>query len=360
MREKAIALILTGILSVMLVGCGTGDGLIGKNKNDMVIQTNVTMEESNINAMIGGQIEEILVEEGEAVTAGQALIVINSDTMQAQKEQTLANIEQVKANIAAAQAAYQSVTKGATQEELNQLRASVDIAQVNIDNAQTAYDEAQKSYDRVKMLYDTGAAPKTDLESVENALTSTKNNLQNANSNYEIAKNKLASAQKGATEDDIARAKAGVDQAEAGLKQAEAGLKELETNIEKCTLKAPIDGVVTAVNVKIGDLVSSGLPTVVVTDINHPYLTCNIDEVDLSKVTLHQDVTITLAAAGDAEFAGKVVKINKNADFATKKASNDNGDFDVLTYGVKVEFSDAASVQDVLRAGMTAFVDFEG
>lgn len=357
-----IAFVLTGILSFTLIGCdqGTGDGIVGKNKNDLIVQTNVSMDESNINTMIGGQIDEVIVEEGQEVKAGDALVVINSDTMQAQKEQTLASIEQVKANIVAAEAAYQSVVKGATQEELQQLKASVDISQVNIDNAQTAYDEAQKSYDRVKLLYDSGAAPKTDLESVETALTSTKNNLQNAKSNYEIAKSKLASAQKGATEDDIARAKAGVDQAEAGLKQAEAGLKELETNIDKCTLKAPIDGIVTSVNVKVGDMVSSGLPTVVVTDIYHPYITCNVDEVDLTKVAQDQEVDITLAATGDEVFKGKVVKINKNADFATKKASNDNGDFDVLTYGVKVQFEDVSSVQDVLRAGMTAFVDFEG
>ena len=41
-----------------------------------------------------------------------------------------------------------------------------------------------------------------------------------------------------------------------------------------------------------------------------------------------------------------------------KKATNDNGDFDILSYGVKVEFKDLEKLDIDLHAGMTAFVDF--
>ena len=69
-------------------------------------------------------------------------------------------------------------------------------------------------------------------------------------------------------------------------------------------------------------------------------------------------VKIKLSATGDKTYEGTVTTINKQADFATKKASQENGDFDILTYGIKVVFDDNQSVQPVLRAGMTSFVDF--
>ena len=105
-------------------------------------------------------------------------------------------------------------------------------------------------------------------------------------------------------------------------------------------------------------MVTSGLPTVVVTDVYNPYITCNIDENQLDKVDYKMPVKITLSATGDKTYDGTVVNNNKQADFATKKSSQLNGNFDILTYAIKVEFDDEESVQSVLRAGMTAFVDF--
>ena len=103
------------------------------------------------------------------------------------------------------------------------------------------------------------------------------------------------------------------------------------------------------------------MPAVVVTAINNPSITCNIKETDLDKVDLDQEVKIKLPAYEGQEFKGRVTNINKNADFATKKATNDNGDFDILSYGVKVEFDDLEELKNMginLRANMTTFVDF--
>ena len=70
-----------------------------------------------------------------------------------------------------------------------------------------------------------------------------------------------------------------------------------------------------------GYVVSSGLPSMVVADIYTPYITCDVDEMKLPRIKLDQEVDISLAALGKDRFKGKVVRINKEADFATKKAS---------------------------------------
>ena len=382
MKLKKLMVLLLVTLSVnSIMGCNlpfahvTGDQIVtGKNQN-LVIQANIKMDESNINSLTGGQISEVLVSEGDSVTKGQALVALDCDSLLAQKAQAEAGVSQAQAakaqaeaGKAQAEAALQKAKNGATEEELNQLKSAIDIAKSNIDNAQSAYDVAKSNYDRTKVLYDSGAATAAELEGKEASLQNAQSSLDNAKSNLEINNEKYNSAVKGAKAEDIEQAQAAVDQAQAGVEQAQAGIEQaqaaldqINVTLEKCSLISPVDGIVTTLNVKNGDLVSSGMPAVVVTEVTNPSMTCNIKETDLDKVHLGQEVTIKLPAYEGQEVKGKVTNINKNADFATKKATNDNGDFDILSYGVKVEFEDLEDLKNrgiELRANMTTFVDF--
>ena len=332
----AAAVILCAIVLVLIFGHVTGDDLLFKNKKNLVVQSYVTMDESNINALTGGQIKDVLVEEGDLVIKGQELVRLDSDTLMAQREQA-------QAALAQAQAAYQSLLNGATEEQMKQLQLAVQIAQANLENAQAAYTRMDADYQRTLALVPAGAVSQSSVDAQKAALDSSRSNL-------EISQSKLSEAQNGATPEQIAQAQAGVDQAKAALKQ-------IDTTLDKCVLTSPVDGLVTTVNVKAGDVVSSGLPSVVVADIYTPYITCDVDEMKLPRVKLDQEVDISLAALGKDTYKGKVVRINKEADFATKKASNE-ADWDILTYGIKVTFDDLAGLQDELRSGMTAYVDF--
>ena len=332
----AAAVILCAIVLVLIFGHVTGDDLLFKNKKNLVVQSYVTMDESNINALTGGQIKDVLVEEGDLVTKGQELVRLDSDTLMAQREQA-------QAALAQAQAAYQSLLNGATEEQMKQLQLAVQIAQANLENAQAAYTRMDADYQRTLALVPAGAVSQSSVDAQKAALDSSRSNL-------EISQSKLSEAQNGATPEQIAQAQAGVDQAKAALKQ-------IDTTLDKCVLTSPVDGLVTTVNVKPGDVVSSGLPSVVVADIYTPYITCDVDEMKLPRVKLDQEVDISLAALGKDTYKGKVVRINKEADFATKKASNE-ADWDILTYGIKVTFENLTGLQDELRSGMTAYVDF--
>ena len=382
MKLKKLAVIILATISLnSFTACSlpfahvTGDQIVMGNSQTLVVQSNIKMDESNVNSLTGGQILEVLVSEGDTVTKGQPLIALDSDSILAQKEQAEAAIEQAKAGKAQAEAgkaqaeaALQKARNGASQEELNQLKSAIDIANANVESAKSAYDVAKANYDRTKSLYDVGAATQAELEGKETSLQNAMTGLENAKSNVNINQEKYNKAIKGATPEEIAQAEAavnqaqaGIEQAEAGLNQAQAALKQIDVTLGKCSLVSPVDGVVTTINVKNGDLVSSGMPTVVVTETSNPSMTCNIKETDLDKVDLDQEVTIRIPAYEGKEFKGRVTNINKNADFATKKATNDNGDFDILSYGVKVEFDDLEELEDqgiALRANMTTFVDF--
>jgi HlyD family secretion protein len=332
---------LNGFTGCASVSTLTGDNLVKQSNSNLTVQSNVDMTDININTQIPGEVKEVKVKEGDNVKKGDILLIIKSDTLSAKQSQVNAQIETANAQLNATKAARDAAS---AKLELAQNGARPE----EIDQAKVGYDLAKVTYDRLKVLYDEGSIPKSDMDNAETQL--------------KLAKDKYDIAQSGARQEDIKAAKAQVDQANASveavegqIKQAQAGLDEVNVNINNATVVAPEDGVVTQLNVKAGELVSTGMPLVIVTDVNKPSILCNVRETDLCKVDLEQNVSVKIPAYKDEVFKGKVVKINKNADFAVKRATNDNGEFDILSYGVKVELID---MDKPLRSGMTAFVDF--
>lgn len=319
----------------------TGDKIIKQSNGHLTVQGNIETKEININSKTAGKIKEIKISEGDNIKNGQVLITIDNSSLQAKQAQTQAQIEAAtgqknaaEAAKQAAQAVLQKAQNGARPEEIAQLKAQ--------------YDLAQTTYDRVKTLYDQNYAAKADLDKAETQLEVYKQQ-------YDLAKN-------GARTEDIAAAQAQVNQADSTIKaydgqikQAEGGLSEVQTYISDTTITAPTDGTITQLNVEAGELVSTGMPLLVLTNTTAPWVECNVKETDLSKVKLNGEVSVKLAAYPNQQFKGKIVRINEKPDFAVKRATNDNGEFDVLSYGVKVEL---INMDKPLHTGMTAIVDF--
>jgi HlyD family secretion protein len=294
MDKKKITIIVTSIILCvcifwMVANAISGTKNVSQSDSHLMVQSNVEMTDTNINTMIGGKVKEISVKEGDNVKAGQVLITIDSDTLNAQ---------------------------------ISQAKARIEAINTQIDSAKAAKELADTTYSRVKTLYNRGLTSKADFD--------------NASTHAE-------------------QAASGLQTLYSQLNQAQAGLQEVTTHVNKTTITAPTTGVITQLNVEVGELVSTGMPLIVITDQDKPWVECDIKETDLAKVHLGQIVSIKLAAYKGQTFAGKVVRINKNADFAVKRATTDNGEFDIVSYGVKVEF---IHINQPLYAGMTAFVDF--
>jgi len=68
-----------------------------------------------------------------------------------------------------------------------------------------------------------------------------------------------------------------------------------------------------------------------------------------------QEVKVELLAFKEKEFKGTITTINKQPDFAVKKSTTENGNFDIVSFGVKVKLNNN---DELLRPGMTATVDF--
>ncbi len=312
------------------------------NENDgLVSQGVIEAKEVSINSKIPGKIAKIHVEEGEEVEGGELLVEISSEELQAKKEQAQALID-------AAQAAYNAAV-GQVEAAKSQLNKAQNGARdQEIEQARIYYDLMKKTYDKVEKLYKKGAVSEQKKDEVEAQLR--------------IAEQKLSMAEEGARNEDISGAQALVTQAmsmqqaaKGKLDQAKAGLQEVEAYLKDTKLVSPINGTITVINADEGELVSTGMSIATVTGLSNTWVEVKVDETDLGKISLGQKVKVKVLSYPDKEFEGKVVRINKKPDFATKKATSENGDLDIVAFGVKIEID---NTEKLLRPGTTAFVQF--
>lgn len=345
-RQKLFSLILIlGLLS-FLSGCTIAKGQerpsLFDESQGIIAQGVIEAKEVSINSKIPGKIVKLHMEEGQEVKAGALLVEVSSDELRAKEAQAKALIEAAKASMDAAQgqvdAANSQLEKaqnGAREQELAQAQAYCDLM--------------EKTYERVENLFEKGAVSAQKRDEVATQL--------------EVARQQLSLAQEGARVEDKSGAQALVVQAmsmkeaaKGKLEQAQGGLQEVQAYLKDTKITAPIDGTVTLVNADEGELVSSGMSIAAITDLNSTWVEVKVKETDLSKISIDQQVDVKLLGYPDELFTGKVVRINGKPDFATKRSTNDNGDFDILSYGVKIQLENQ---NKTFRPGMTAFVQFK-
>ena len=305
----------------------TGDQIVGHEPEGLVVQSSLEMESTNINTLTGGKVARVCVKEGDIVAAGDVIAVMNNDTLLAKKQQAEASIKAYQGQLKAAQATYQKALNGATEEQLAQAKA--------------AYDLAEATYNRMQVMLETEAISQSEFDQVA--------------TQYEVTKQQYLAAQKGAEPEDIAAAAAAVEGYQGQLEAARGALAEVQSYLDETSITAPVGGTVTTVNASDGELVSTGLPIAVITSSEKPWISCKVMEDQLGLVQRQQKVTITFPAYPEQTFTGTVTQINKNADFAVTRATNQNGSFDVVAFSAEVELE---PTDTELYAGMTAFVDF--
>ncbi|SHJ85127.1 HlyD family secretion protein [Tepidibacter formicigenes] len=337
MKKKGIILISLLLMSSLLFGCSSTE----EAKKDIKFQGIIEAQEVDLNSKIPGKIGDIKFEEGQEVKEGDVIAVIDSKELIAKKSQMEALVNAAKSQYEAAQSQVNAASSQLTKAQ-NGARTQ-EIAQ-----AQAYYDLMVKTYDRVEKLYEKGAVSAQKKDEVKAQL--------------DIAEQKLNMAKEGARSEDVSGAQAmvasAINMAEAArgkYEQAKAGLDEVNAYIQDTFIKSPIDGTITLINSDKGELVSTGMSIATVSDLSNIWIEINVDERKLNEVYEGQEAKITVPAFKDKVFKGKVVRINRKPDFAVKKATNDNGNYDIVSYGVKIKIENE---EGLLRPGMTAFVDF--
>jgi HlyD family secretion protein len=249
----------------------------------------------NIGANAQGELTSILVKEGDHVRKGQLLARIENI-------QPSADVASQKATIASAEA-------DAAASEAGQRAAEDNLAtmQATIDRTRADLEKADLDFKRYKNLYDQKLVAKQDFDQRKASFDSGNASLREAEARMIQAK-----AQ-------IAQAAAQTSASQRRITQSKAGLTRFNDLLNKRNVVAPLDGVVTNLPVRQGEVVVPGIQNsasstiMTIADMSIITAEVKVDESDIVNVKLDQSADVTVDALSSKVLKGHVIEIGNTA-----------------------------------------------
>jgi HlyD family secretion protein len=292
--------------------------------NAEIIQGQVEATEVRVSGKVPGRILEIRVKEGDKVRKGDTLAVLDSPEI-------MAKLEQAQAVQDAAQAQNSKALKGAREEQIASAYALWQKAKAGLDIA-------GKSYQRIQNLFDQGVVSAQKRDEAEANYEAMKATEKAALSQYQMAKN---GAEK---EDKLATA--------ALVNQAKGAVNEVESYIHETFLLAPMDGEISEIFPKEGELAGTGAPVMNVMDKTNSWVVFNVREDLLKGMTVGSALKGYIPAL-DKEISLTVYYLKDMGAYASWKATKTNGQYDLKTFEVKAR---PESYIEGLYPGMSVIV----
>ncbi|MEL0619063.1 HlyD family secretion protein [Psychrobacter proteolyticus] len=295
----------------------------------ITLQGQMQMQQTSIAAKVPGRIAQIMVTEGDTVTAGQQLVEMDSPEINAK-------INQARAGKQIAQSQLDKAENGARPQEIAQAKAAW---QAN----KAASDLAENTYQRVNRLYEEGLMARQKRDEAYAQYLATQDQTEAARLQYDLA---LEGAR---TEDKSA--------ATAQVAQVDAKLDEALVAKEEANLRSPIAGIVDNVIVSAGEVIGQGVPLLTLVDTNDQWVVLNVTESYLNQFAIGQTFTGTIPALSSADKPYTkqftVYATSTLSDFATWRPTNNDDGFDVRTFEVKARPSKPDAR---IRSGMSVVV----
>jgi len=270
--------------------------------------------EINIAAKLAGKIEEVLVDEGDYVKAGQTLVQMQTNTLVAELEQANAQIKVKEAELEQAKA----------QVEVEE--AALAAAKSTLAAAVSTMNNAKSRYDRSKELLEKDVTSRQTFENDE-AL------YQSACADVDTAKANIQSVEAAIISD-----KAAVQKAEAAILAAKADADRIQADIDDSTLTAPLDGRIQYRIAEVGEVLSSGGRVLNLVDLTDVYLTFFVPEEVAGQIALGADARIVLDAMDDVAIPASISYVASVAQF-TPKSVETRVEREKLMFRVKAKIS---------------------
>ena len=259
--------------------------------------------EVKISSDVSGEVVELYVEEGDSVVSGQLLAKIDPDAYESQVERGLAGVNSSKAQ-----------------------REQIEAQLIN----------AKEIHKRNEKLKKEGVISEADFEASLANVRQLEANLRAAAANIRSGE-ESAKAAKFSVESSV------------------AGLKELQTSLRRTTIYAPMNGIVSALNVEkgervVGTIQMTGTELMRIANLNAMEIRVDVSENDIPRVTIGDEAEIEVDAYIGRKFKGRVTQIASSATGSGLTASASLTSDQVINFEVRISM-DPASYQDLLTKG---------
>lgn len=321
-QHKNIIIATASFAAVVLIVGIIGYFAFGRTPD--VIQGEVEVSEYRVSSKVPGRILELCVQEGDYVKVGDTLAILDAPDIEAKRAQA--------EGAESAAAALSAMTdKGARRE---QVRGAFEVWQ----QAKAGLEIAEKSYGRVQRLFDEGVMSEQKRDEAYANYKAMEAQAKAAKSQYDMA---VAGARKEERE-----------AAAAQVRRAKGAVQEVNSYINETVQTAQMEGEVSDVYPKMGELVGAGSPIMSISIMNDVWGTFNVREDQLRGLKIGDTFT-AYCPAFNKNIRMKVYYIKDEGSYAVWKATKTNGQYDLKTFEVKARPIDKF---EGLRPGMSLII----
>jgi HlyD family secretion protein len=321
-QHNNILLAIIGFAAVVVVVAVIGFFAFGRDPE--MIQGQVEVSEYRVSSKVPGRILEIRVKEGDFVKVGDTLAILDAPEVRAK-------MEQARSAESAAAAQEEMARNGARQE---QIQGAYQLLQ----QAKAGLEIAEKSYQRVQRLFDEGVLSAQKRDEAYANYKAMEAQCKAAESQYDMARNGARREEKMA--------------AAAMVGRAQGAVQEVTSYIHETVQIAQMEGEVTDIYPKQGELVGTGSPIMSIAVMKDMWGTFNVREDQLNGLAVGKTFN-AFVPAFNKDIQMKVYYMKDQGSYAVWKATKANGQYDLKTFEVKAR---PVEKMDGLRPGMSLII----
>ena len=303
-QHNNILLAIVGFAAVIIIVALIGFFTLGRDPE--IMQGQVEASEYRVSSKVPGRILEIRVKEGDYVKVGDTLVILDAPEVRAK-------MEQARGAEDAASAIELKAQNGAREE---QIRGAFQVLQ----QAKAGLEIAEKSYKRVQHLFDEGVLSAQKRDEAYAQYKAMEAQCLAAQSQYDMAVN-------GARREDKLAAQAQVS-------RARGAVQEVRSYINETVQVAQMEGEVSSIYPKVGELVGTGSPIMTISMMNDMWGTFNVREDQLNGLQVGSEFS-AFVPAFNKDIKMKVYFMKDQGSYAVWKATKTNGQYDLKTFEVK-------------------------
>ena len=295
-HQKKWLIRATVLLTIALLGIVVWQRVVSSGRNKDVVSGNGRIEavEIDVAARSAGRIKDILVHEGDFVTSGQVVAIMDVEVLQAQLRQAQAQQKQAQASVTTARS------------QMAQRESEKEAVLALVKQREAEQENARKHAARSSQLLERKFISRQDADDDSTLVQST------------AAAVSAARAQVAAAEANIATARAQVAGAESAVVAAQAAVERIQADILDSALKSPRDGRVQYLVAQPGEVLTAGGKVLTLVDLSDVYMTFFLPTAAAGRVALGTEVRLILDANPQSVIPAKVSFVADVAQFTPK------------------------------------------
>jgi HlyD family secretion protein len=260
-----------------------------------------------VGSQVSGQVKELFADFNSIVKRNQVIARIDPAIFEAK-------VSQARAEVDSAQAAVlnQSAQVERARADVENARAALAEARAQTAKSQVAVAEAARDLERKMELFKRDLISRSERDTAQAARESAAAQIDSSRAKEQALAAGIQSA--GAQ---LRVAEAMLQSARATVKQKQAALQQTQLDLDHTTIRAPVDGVVVARSVDVGQTVAASLQAPVLftiaQDLTKMQVETSVDEADIGRIKLEDRATFTVDAFPGQNFTGTVRQIRKAA-----------------------------------------------